>query len=260
MKLYKANFYLQGILIFSSEVRPMISAGKSMGSYISPSPHIHNYPVMYGLLGKPAEAYFVFPSLHYLDYTERKSRIKLSKGLQYTSIKKLLDDFKNHKDCSFYSFPLLPKRFSVSSFLLSAESWSYVLPTRSPLKNVFPRLTSYSAIMPGSEFVTYILTQGDVRLPQWIRIGKKRWGIFKVEYNEVKVEKVEVRKNETSSIPINYNDTEFFGFKIKSFSKVLETPNIEEGAIGWAELDECTFIKGKANRDSVNVCLPIRWG
>jgi len=44
----------------------MISAGKSLGSYISPSPYIHNYPVMYGMLGRPAEAYFVFPSLHYL--------------------------------------------------------------------------------------------------------------------------------------------------------------------------------------------------
>jgi hypothetical protein len=50
---------------------------------------------MYGMLGKPAEAYFVFPSLHYLDYPERKGRVKTSKGLQYTSVGKLLEDFKN---------------------------------------------------------------------------------------------------------------------------------------------------------------------
>ncbi|WCM36550.1 type I-D CRISPR-associated protein Cas5/Csc1 [Sulfolobus islandicus] len=252
MKLYKANFYLQGVLIFSSEVRPMISASSAMGSYISPSPHIHNYPIMYGMLGKPAEAYFVFPSLHYLSFTERKGRTtKTNKGLQYTSIKKLLDDFKKGKD-SFYVFPLLPVKFTVSSFLLSAESWSYVLPTRSSTKNVFPRITSYSAFMPGSIFTTYVLTQGNVKLPQWIRIGKKRWGIFKVEYEEVKVKKVEKRSNELTTIPINYSDAEYFGFKIKSFSKVLETPNVEEGMIGWAELEECQVINNQ-------ICLPINW-
>jgi len=251
MKLYKANFYLQGVLIFSTEVRPMISAGNSMGSYISPSPHVHNYPVMYGMLGKSAEAYFVFPSLQYLDYPERRGRAKTSKGLQYTSIRKLLEDFKKGKD-SFYSFPLLPVKFSVSSFLLSAESWSYALLTRSPTKNVFPRITSYSAFMPGSQFTTYVVTQGNVKLPEWIRIGKKRWGIFKVEYEEVKINKVEKKKNELTSIPINYKDAEFFGFKTSNFSKVLETPNVEEGIIGWAVLEECEVINDK-------ICLPIRW-
>jgi CRISPR-associated protein Csc1 len=251
MKLYKANFYLQGILIFSTEVRPMISAGSSMGSYVSPSPHVHNYPIMYGMLGKPAEAYFVFPSLHYLDYPERRGRVKSGKGLQYTSVSKLLEDFKNGRD-SFYSFPLFPVKFSVSSFLLSAESWSYVLPVRTPTKNVFPRLTSYSAFMPGSQFFTYVVTQGNVKLPQWIRIGKKRWGIFRVEYEEVKINKVEKRRNEPTSVPINYRDAEFFGFKINSFSKVLETPNPQEGLIGWAVLDECEVVNDR-------ICLPIRW-
>lgn len=251
MRLYKANFYLQGVLIFSAEIRPMISAGSAMGSYISPSPHIHNYPIMYGMLGKPAEAYFVFPSLHYLDYSERKRRAKTKKGLQYTSIRKLLEDFNKGKD-SFYVFPLLPVKLTVSSFLLSSESWSYVLPVRNPTKNVFPRITSYSAFMPGSEFTTYVVTQGNVKLPEWIRIGKKRWGIFKVKYEEVKVNKVEKKKNELTSIPINYNDAKFFGFKINKFSRVLETPNVEEGMIGWAELEECQVINDR-------ICLPINW-
>jgi len=251
MKLYKATFYLHGVLIFSTEVRPMISAGEPLGSYISPSPYIHNYPVMYGMLGRPAEAYFVLPSLHYLNYSERRGRAKTNKGLQYTSIRTLLEEFKKGKD-SFYSFPLLPVKFSVYSFLLSAESWSYVLPVRVPTKNVFPRVTSYSAFMPGSIFTTYIVTQGNVRLPEWIRIGKKRWGIFKVKYEEVKVEKVERKKNMLTSIPINYKDAEIFGFKINTFSKVLETPNVEEGMIGWAKLEECQVINDE-------ICLPINW-
>lgn len=258
MRIYKANFHLQGVLVFSTEVRPMISSGKSMGSYISPSPHIHNYPVIYGMLGKPAEAYFVFPSLHYLDYTERRKTAVSKKGLQYTSVKKLLKDFKEGKD-SFYVFPLVPVKFSVSSFLLSAESWSYVVPTRLPLKNVFPRLTSYSVFMPGSEFTTYVVTQGNVKLPEWIRIGKKRWGLFKIEYNEIKVEKVEKRVNELSSIPINSADAEFFGFHLNSFAKVLETPNVEEGVIGWGQLEECEVIIGRLDKAKVELCLPIHW-
>ena len=258
MRLYRASFKLHGILIFSSEIRPMITAGEAMGSYISPSPYIHNYPVMYGLLGKPSETYFVFPSLHYLDYEERMSRAPTRRGLQYTSIKKLLEDFKNGRD-SFYVFPLAPTRLVVSSFLLSAESWSYVIPTRSPTKNVFPRLTSYTAFMPGSEFETYVVIQGSIKPPRWVRIGKKRWGIFRVDYDEVRVEEVRVERNRVTSIPINYNDARFFGFEARSFSKVLETPNIEEGLIGWAELEECTVIQGTINRDKIEVCLPIRW-
>ncbi|BBG26098.1 hypothetical protein IC007_0603 [Sulfuracidifex tepidarius] len=68
---------------------------------------------MYGMLGKPAEAYFVFPSLHYLNFTERKGRATTNKGLRHISIRKLLEDLKNSKD-SFYAFPLLPVKFTVS--------------------------------------------------------------------------------------------------------------------------------------------------
>ena len=254
MKIFKADFTLQGVLVFSSEVRPMITAGSSMGSYISTSPYVHNYPIMYGLMGKPSEAYFVFPSLHYADYESRGGK---GRGLRYTSVKKMIGDFKDGKGGSFYAFPLVPKRFTVSSFLLSAESWSYVLPVRKPTKNVFPRLTSYSAIMPGSEFTTYLAVNGDVKLPEYVRIGKKRWGLFKVGYSEVKVEKVERRKDELSSIPVNYLDSQFFGFKIKSFSKVLETPNLEEGPIGWAVFEECEVVIGKVEGRRTELCLPL---
>ena len=106
--------------------------------------------------------------------------------------------------------------------------------------------------MPGSQFFTYVVTQGNMKLPQWIRIGKMRWGICRIEYEEVKINKVEKRRNEPTSISIDYKDAEFFGFKINSFSKVLETPNLQEGLISWAVLDECEVVNDR-------VCLPINW-
>ena len=256
MRLLRADLTLQGILVFSSEVRPMISAGGSMGSYISTSPYVHNYPVMYGLMGKPSEAYFVIPSLHEAYYTDRKAG---GQGLSYTSVKRMIEDFVSGKDGAFYAFPLLPTSFTVSSFLLSAEAWSYVVPTRGGLKNVFPRLTSYSAIMPGSKFTTFIAVNGDARLPRYIRIGKKRWGLFKVEYEEVRVERVERRRDAVSSIPVNFLDSQRFGFRVKSFAKVLETPNLAEGEIGWATFEECNVFVGstEVRGERVELCLPL---
>lgn len=247
--------------MFSSEVRPMVSAGGSMGSYVSTSPYVHNYPVMYGLMGKSAEAYFVIPSLHEAYYADRKAK---GEGLRYTSVKRMIDDFASGKEGSFYAFPLVPRTFTVSSFLLSAESWSYVVPTRGGLKNVFPRLTSYSAIMPGSRFVTFVAVHGDARLPSYIRIGKKRWGVFRVDYEEVHIERVEKRKDTASSLLVNSEDVKRFGFKVKSFARVLETPNFrEEGEIGWATFEECNVFVGTVKRpgreERVELCLPLPW-
>ena len=234
MRLYKVNFELQGVLIFSTEVRPMISGGQAMGSYIAPLPYIHNYPVIYGILGKTAEAYFVIPSMHQADYEERKGK---TPSLKYTTIEGVLRNAKEGK--GFYVFPLLPRKIITSSFLMSAESWSYGLLTRMPTKNVFPRLTSYTAFTPQSEFYTYLVSDDYFEIPKWIRIGKKRWGIMKVEAEELEVKDIKEEENCTTSIPINVKDTEYFGYKVLNSAKVLETPSLEEGMIAWATLDKC---------------------
>ncbi|PVU77218.1 type I-D CRISPR-associated protein Csc1 [Sulfolobus islandicus] len=243
--IFEATFTLEGILIFSSELRPMISAGESMGSYITPSPYIHNYPVMYGMLNKPAEAYFVLSSLHEAEY-------KGKKGLSYTSISNLLDDFLNGKEKSFYVFPLIPKKLNIMSFLMSSESWTYGL-VRLRTKNVFPRLTSYSAFSVGSEFFSYVFTIGNIDLPKWIRIGKKRWGIMKVKYNKIEPKRVEILEQITASIPINLHDAEYFGYRYDLPETVMRTPSIREGAIAWAKLDRCFSISYEGR----SICLPL---
>ncbi|QGA53943.1 type I-D CRISPR-associated protein Csc1 [Sulfolobus sp. E5-1-F] len=246
--LYKVTYKLEGILIFSTEVRPMISRGNPMGSYISPLPYIHNYPIIYAINGKSCEAYFVFPSLHESYYEERKHK---GEKLNYTTVKEILDNAK--KGIGFYPFPLIPKKIVTSSFLMSAESWSYGLLTRSPTKNVFPRLTSYTAFMPESEFVSYLVTDGKFQIPEWIRIGKKRWGIMKINAQPLEIKKVNELQQCVTSFPINVNDAEYFGYKVISYSKLLETPSLEEGIIGWANLEKCLEIVTKYER----ITLPI---
>ncbi|MCH4816228.1 MAG: type I-D CRISPR-associated protein Csc1 [Saccharolobus sp.] len=246
--LFKVTFKLEGILIFSTEVRPMISRGNSMGSYISPLPYIHNYPIIYGIKGKTGEAYFVFPSMHESYYDERKSK---GEKLNYTSVKEVLINAK--RGIGFYPFPAIPKKIVTSSFLMSAESWSYSLQTRMPTKNVFPRLTSYTAFMPESEFVSYLITDGKFRIPDWIRIGKKRWGIMRINVQPLEIRDVREEKQCVTSIPINVKDAEYFGYKVISYSKLLETPSLEEGIIGWATLEKCPEIVTKYER----ITLPI---
>ena len=165
----------------------------------------------------------------------------------------MIEKFKKGEEGSFYIFPLLPKEFSVTSFLLSSESWTYAPLVRGRTKNMFPRLTSYSALSPGSEFTTFIATRGEVNLPRYIRIGKKRFGLLKLNYEEIKVENIVKKNDQTTSIPVNSVDVRTFGFRIASFSRVLETPNIDEGEIGWAKLDECTVIISGGEE----LCLPL---
>ncbi|TRM94418.1 type I-D CRISPR-associated protein Csc1 [Sulfolobus sp. A20-N-G8] len=246
MRIFEALFTLEGVLIFSTEVRPAISQGQAKGSYINPLPYIHNYPVMYGLMGKSSEAYFVIPSLHEEAYTGKK-------GLRYTSVSDMIRKFKKGQEGSMYVFPLIPKRIKTMSFLMSSESWTYVLPVRGRIKNVYPRLTNYTAFAPESTFFTYVITVGETTLPRWIRIGKKRWGIMRVDMKEIRDFKVQKVQNEVTSIPINIKDAEEFGYEIKSYSKLIETPNIEEGVIGWATLGQCVQIEAKGSK----ICLPI---
>ncbi|WP_286188886.1 hypothetical protein [Sulfolobus sp. S-194] len=107
--------------------------------------------------------------------------------------------------------------------------------------------------MPGTEFYTYIVTDGKFEIPKWIRIGKKRWGIMRIEPQEVKVDKVTQVGNCTTSIPVNIKDAEAFDYKVLSYSKLYETPNVEEGLIGWATLESCYEIKSRSAR----ITLPI---
>ncbi|WP_338602944.1 type I-D CRISPR-associated protein Csc1 [Sulfolobus tengchongensis] len=248
--IYKVTLKVEGILIFSSEVRPAIIQGDPLGSYITPLPYIHNYPLIYGIIGKSSEAYFVIPSMHLANYTERGGETELN----YTSVKAVIEEAKKGK--GFYIYPAIPKKIITSSFLMSSESWTYWL-LRGKTKNVFPRLTSYTAFMPESEFVTYMVSKKGFIPPEWIRIGKKRWGIMRVEVEEVKLQKKEKKSDCLTSIPVNFKDTTEFGYEVKSFSKVLETPSSEEGLIGWVTLEECWNVVGKVNQETVNLELPF---
>lgn len=256
--IYRVNLKLEGVLIFSSEIRPMVSKGQAMGSYISTLPYVHNYPLIYGILGKSSEAYFVIPSLHQADYEDRKgSKVPL----KYTSVSEVINNAKKGK--GFYIYPAIPKKLVTSSFLLSAESWSYGLQTRMPTKNIFPRVTSYTAFMPESEFITYMVSERNFNIPEWIRIGKKRWGVMKVDAKPIKV--IEKKKKEgcVTSIPINLDDTSKFGYVVIASSKVLETSSLEEGVIAWATLKECTEIIGEVEKlegfgkEKVSIELPL---
>lgn len=250
-RLYEVNLRVEGFLIFSSEVMPRLGG---VGSLIATSPYVHNYPVIYSLLNMSSETYYQLPSLHLQTYSGRKSRGKFD--LRYTTIMRNLQMLKQGKK-GVYAFPLRPIKLNVMTFFLSSESWGYGLLTRLPTKNVFPRATTYVGFGPESEFTTYVVTV-DTEIPEWIRIGKKRWGLLKVRKKEVEIKGVKKATNISASTPINLYDTKLFDYNVKSFSKVLETHSKpkdypESSLIGYAQLEECEVLQ--INMDEL--CLPL---
>lgn len=227
IKIYIARLELHGVLLFASEQRPSLS--EEGGAVISASQFIHNYPLIYGLLHRSAEAYAVIPSLHFMTYDELSSskfRSALAREpLRYTSVEEqlraLVEGCRRDGGC-VYSFPAYPLRVTMRKFFMAAKGSGYA-DFRGRLKTVYPRLVHYVAIVPPSEFSTVVLTYG-IELPKtmYVRIGMKRMGLFKVTLSEAEVTS-RVSELGWTTIPVNLYDLKLFGYDVVDFLKVLET-------------------------------------
>jgi len=134
-------------------------------------PIIHNYPIMLSLLGRPVEH-------SYLSVSDL--------------ILKTFDSSKVWSEHGFYVYPAVGTRVLTRSITFSlgdTEHMTFKTKIRAPV----PDLTVNQVYLPGSVFKTYVLLNNDVpfELPEFIRLGAKRYGIFKV--NVVKAMKGEVR-------------------------------------------------------------------
>jgi len=124
-------------------------------------PLIHNYPIMLALLGRPVEL----------------SYVSLSGMITRTE-----DPSKVWNEYGFYVYPALGKKLLTKTMVFSIGDSSHIMlktKTRAPV----PDLTANQVYLPGSIFKTFILLNrsNPLKLPQFIRLGAKRYGVFKLE-------------------------------------------------------------------------------
>jgi len=223
LRVYVADLELHGVLLFATEQRPSLS--EEGGPLIVTGHIIHNYPLIYGLLGRNVEAYAVIPALHFLYYEHlRESRFapKIAREpLHYGTVEEQLKNLVA-KGRALYAFPAFPLKVTTKKFFMQAQGSGYA-EARGALKVVYPRLEHYVAIIPPSSFRTVVLTH-NVELPAvlYIRIGMKRMGLFKVYLREANIVR-KVDRSSRSTIPVNLYDATVFGYAIEDAVKLLET-------------------------------------
>jgi hypothetical protein len=224
LRAYVADMELHGVLLFATEQRPSLS--EEGGPLIVTGHFIHNYPLIYGLLGRNVEAYAVIPSLHFLSYEHlRESRFAPAAArepLHYGTVEEVLKNLKAGGK-AVYAFPAFPVRVTTKKLYMQALGSGYA-EARGALKTVYPRLEHYVAIVPPSRFKTVVLAHG-VELPGTLysRIGMKRMGLFKLELREASIaRRLETRR--WSTVPVNLYDVSLvFGYAVEDSIRLLET-------------------------------------
>jgi len=240
MKVLVARLRLHDFLTFSSSVGYTVIGDVTYTVY-RPQPYIHNYALMYGFAGllyvslasptSPSQSYEIDYS--YLDEVERK----------------------------IYVYPARPGRLVVKRMLCNIKGEGCAEPLAPNPKSMYPWHVAHVYFAPGSVFETVILVKDeDVVLPETIRIGVKRQGVFKVEYAEAEI------KGRTRGIsdPINLGDAINQGVKPDSHILVLATKTRRKGTPysnyvvkGIYNSEKLAIVEGRIGRETVVFKLPL---
>lgn len=261
LRVYVADMELQGVLLFATEQRP--SLADEGGPAIVTGHFIHNYPLIYGLLGRNVEAYAVIPSLHFLTYQHLKESSfapKIARELlHYGAIEEQLRNLLAGGE-AIYAFPAFPLRVTPKKFFMQAQGSGYA-EVRGALKVVYPRLEHYIALVPPSEFRTIILAKsGELPRVMYIRIGMKRMGLFKVHLREAEIQG-RIEELRWSNIPVNLHDVSLFGYNPLDVMKVMETRSkpsakLLASVIGYVRTKNLFLVRDR--KDEYYVPLPLK--
>lgn len=230
--IFLAEMELQGILTFSSEIRPAV--GGVGGAHIT-SPYISNYPLIYAFNKRICESYATFPSLHLpLDKIVKKEYPKVKSPLRYTFIDSVLRSIQQGELKYVYAYPAEPVKVTTRRFFLSAKGYGYAEKVKKQVKTTYPTETNWISLVPPTILRTVVISPQKLPNPMYIRIGMKRTGLFKVKLYELDTERIMIVKEPTwSSIPVNLYDVRLFNYTVEDYVKVLETrsePSDKPGA------------------------------
>ncbi len=222
-RIYVAELELHGLLVFSRVVSSLKEAITAPGTVVRTSSYIHNYPLIYGLLGYSAEQ---------LVQPDKPAYRVVEEALEL----------------GVYAYPAEPVSVRNIRLLLSTQPETLLKQKAKP-KTSHPLQVHYFAAAPGSKYRTLIVAEAGHHIPRYIRIGKKRWGLFRLRlYLAESIEKQEGLR--ASTIPVNTGDMKNMGVRIASSRAVLVTRNYgligERAVVGYVEAEptyRITYLK-----------------
>lgn len=183
LHVFKVELELHSVFWFHTLAQPR-------EKYVHMSlPLIHNYPLTLALLGSPVEESYV--SIAY-------------------NITKSVDAEKVWDDHGFYVYPAKATKMYVRQLLFSMGGTGY-LTIKAKTRASIPDLTSHQVFLPGSVFETYIIAMSRYQsLPEFIRLGAKRYGVFKANYTYLGSALLQENTSKPATHPFNVDECESF--------------------------------------------------
>jgi len=240
LKILIARLKLHSFLTFSSSVGYTLIGGVTYTVY-RPQPYLHNYTLMYGFAG--------------VLYASPASPISPQRPGEVDY--RFLDEIESR----LYVFPARPRHLSVKRMLCNIKGEGYAEPVQPKPKTVYPWHVAHVYFAPGSVFETVVIVKDNsIRLPNTIRIGVKRQGVFRVEYAEAEV----TGYTDGISDPINLGDAVRFGVEPESYILLLATKTRRAGVPysnyvvkGVYRDRKLAVIEGKVHGERIEFRLPI---
>ncbi|MEM1599738.1 MAG: hypothetical protein QXW51_02820 [Sulfolobaceae archaeon] len=181
LNFYYADLELQSLMWFSSLTMP----NKTLNSFIQTTvPVIHNYPLLLAVKGLISEE----------SYITTYNKIKISKP-----------PAERFDELGVYAYPLFLEKVYYKSVLLSAGETDYIL-YKPRTRAAFPLITRYNAIAPGTKGWTIIISKNELPPELYLRIGSKRFGIWKAKLEKITQFSIESGNIRITS-PFNVSDT-----------------------------------------------------
>lgn len=240
MKMLACRLRLHGFLTFSSFVGVATIGGVTFTEY-KPAPVIHNYPLMYAFAGL-AHGSLASKSWSWSD------PIKGSLNAPPPEYRLLQEMLRR-----FYIYPAKPSSIVVARMLgvVGGERLAH-LQVRP--KSMYPWRVVHHYFAPGSVFDTLVILYDEgFKLPRTIRLGAKRYGVFKVDCREAVVE------GEWSyySDPVNLDDVAKWGYRVLRSVMVLERKRAG-GSLARALVDRpVKLLKARFPDGNVELKLPL---
>lgn len=153
--IYEARLRLHGVFWFHTYAQP-----REKYTHIS-LPIIHNYPLLLAFLGKPVDSSYASVA-GMTTFTTRPEEVWGDKG--------------------FYVYPAIAVRMMARTLTFSLGGTGYV-GFKPRTRASVPDFTAHQVFLPGTEFKTYIIARDEESVPgtKIIRLGAKRYGVFRVE-------------------------------------------------------------------------------
>jgi hypothetical protein len=238
LRVLIAELKLCDFLTFSSTLAFTIIGGISYPVY-KPQPYLHNYALLYGFAG--------------ILYASLASPKKQVDEIDYRYLEEV--------EREIYVYPARPRNISVRRLLCNVKSEGYVEPFNWRPKSIYPWHVVHLAFMPGSVFETVILIRNpNIKLPNTIRIGVKRQGVFTVKYYQAEIKGY----INGFSDPLNLGDVIKKGYTPSSYVTLLTTRTLRRDvpysniiAKGYYTEKKLAVIEYNIDFSNINFRLPI---